>query len=70
MIKTNVIISWSSGKYSALTLWRLLNDPHYNVIGLYTTYVGEELPFQATPIDALKAQAKSIDLPLALIKLP
>ncbi len=70
MKKINVIISWSSGKDAALTLWRLLNNPHYNVVGLYTTYVGEEVPFQATPIEVLKEQARLIGLPLFLIELP
>ncbi len=70
MKKINVIISWSSGKDAALTLWRLLNDPHYNVIGLYTTYVGEVVPFQSTPLEVLKEQARLIGLPLILIELP
>ncbi|WP_297481161.1 adenine nucleotide alpha hydrolase [uncultured Photobacterium sp.] len=69
-MKQSVIISWSSGKDSALTLWRLMNDPNYEVIGLYTTYVGSEVPFQATPIDIVKRQAQLIGLPLVLITLP
>ncbi|CAM4444587.1 Dph6-related ATP pyrophosphatase [Vibrio agarivorans] len=65
----NVIISWSSGKDSTLTLQRLLADQHYNVVGLFTTYVEDAVPFQATPIDVVKAQASAIGLPLVLIPL-
>ncbi|MDW2172828.1 ATPase, partial [Vibrio sp. 1567] len=43
-----VVISWSSGKDSTLTLERLNENPDYQVVGLYTTYVGKEVPFQAT----------------------
>ena len=69
-MKQSVIISWSSGKDSALTLWRLMNDPNYEVIGLYTTYVGNDVPFQATLIEIVKQQALLIGLPLVLIELP
>ncbi len=43
-----VVISWSSGKDSTLTLERLNENPDYQVVGLYTTYVGKEVPFQVT----------------------
>ncbi|NAX22641.1 adenine nucleotide alpha hydrolase [Vibrio sp. V39_P1S14PM300] len=66
----NVIVSWSSGKDSALTLERLLEDPAYQVVGLYTTYVAEEVPFQATPLDVLVQQAALTGLPLLKIALP
>ncbi|MCX8784161.1 ATPase, partial [Vibrio parahaemolyticus] len=32
-----VVISWSSGKDSTLTLERLNENPNYQVVGLYTT---------------------------------
>ncbi|KXI22837.1 ATPase [Photobacterium sanguinicancri] len=66
----NVIISWSSGKDSALTLLRLLEDPRYNVVGLFTTYLADEVPFQATPIDVVYQQANLAELPLVTILLP
>lgn len=69
-MKQRVIISWSSGKDSALTLWRLMNDPNYEVVGLYTTHVDNDVPFQATPIAVVKKQAQLIGLPLVLIALP
>ncbi|WP_028024318.1 Dph6-related ATP pyrophosphatase [Enterovibrio calviensis] len=68
-MKKCVIVSWSSGKDSTLTLCRLQQNPDYEVVGLYTSFVDGEVPFQATPIDIVKAQAKSIGLPLVLIEL-
>lgn len=69
-MKKNVVISWSSGKDSTLTLERLLEHPEYQVIGLYTTYVGNEVPFQVTPLEVVAMQAKIIGLPLITIELP
>ncbi|OEE78873.1 hypothetical protein [Vibrio genomosp. F6] len=69
-MKKNVVISWSSGKDSTLTLERLIEDPDYDVVGLYTTYVGNQVPFQATPIAVVEMQAHLIGLPLILIELP
>jgi uncharacterized protein (TIGR00290 family) len=66
----SVIVSWSSGKDSTLTLIKLLNDPNYEVVGLYTTYLNDEVPFQATPIEVVKKQAALTGLPLITIELP
>ncbi|WP_394213035.1 ATPase [Enterovibrio calviensis] len=68
-MKKRVIVSWSSGKDSALTLCRLLADDNYEVVGLYTTFVNGEVPFQATPIEIVRAQAAQVGLPLVLIEL-
>ncbi|MEH0700550.1 ATPase [Vibrio owensii] len=65
-----VVISWSSGKDSTLTLERLNENPHYQVVGLYTTYVDEEVPFQATPLEVVQMQADLLGLPLITIELP
>ncbi|MGF1725839.1 ATPase [Photobacterium nomapromontoriensis] len=67
-IKT--VVSWSSGKDATLTLIRLLNDPNYEVVGLYTTYLVDEVPFQATPIAVVREQARLVGLPLIEIALP
>ncbi|KJY82553.1 ATPase [Vibrio galatheae] len=69
-MKKNVIISWSSGKDSTLTLERLIDSDLYQVVGLYTTYVKNEVPFQATPISVLDMQAELLGLPLIKIELP
>ncbi|NOH50338.1 adenine nucleotide alpha hydrolase [Vibrio rotiferianus] len=65
-----VVISWSSGKDSTLTLERLNENPHYQVVGLYTTYVEKEVPFQATPLEVVQMQADLLGLPLITIELP
>ncbi|WP_039989350.1 ATPase [Vibrio owensii] len=65
-----VEISWSSGKDSTLTLERLNENPNYQVVGLYTNYVDEEVPFQATPLEVVQMQADLLDLPLITIALP
>ncbi|WP_299691951.1 ATPase [uncultured Vibrio sp.] len=69
-MKKKVIISWSSGKDSTLTLERLLESTEYEVVALYTTYVGGEVPFQVTPIEVVGMQATLIGLPLIAIELP
>jgi uncharacterized protein (TIGR00290 family) len=69
-MKKNVIISWSSGKDSTLTLERLMESDKYRVVGLYTTYVKDEVPFQATPIDVVDMQAELLGLPLIKIEMP
>ncbi|HCG7969284.1 TPA: adenine nucleotide alpha hydrolase [Vibrio parahaemolyticus] len=65
-----VVISWSNGKDSTLTLERLNENPDYQVVGLYTTYVGKEVPFQATPLEVVQMQAELLALPLITIELP
>ncbi|PQJ44606.1 ATPase [Vibrio campbellii] len=69
-MKKNVIISWSSGKDSTLTLERLVDSDQYQVVGLYTTYVENEVSFQATPISVVDMQAELLGLPLIKIALP
>jgi uncharacterized protein (TIGR00290 family) len=69
-MKKKVIISWSSGKDSTLTLERLLESSDYEVVGLYTTYVGDEVPFQATPREVVAMQAELLGLPIIMIELP
>ncbi|MBN8104254.1 adenine nucleotide alpha hydrolase [Vibrio vulnificus] len=69
-MKKKVVISWSSGKDSTLTLLRLMEHPDYQVVGLYTTYVDNEVPFQATPLAVVEMQAQLLNLPLIKIALP
>ena len=66
----NIIVSWSSGKDSTLTLERLMDSDQYNVVGLFTTYLEDEVPFQATPIEVVEMQADLLGLPLVKIALP
>ncbi|EGU36162.1 ATPase of the PP-loop superfamily protein [Vibrio ichthyoenteri ATCC 700023] len=66
----NIIVSWSSGKDSTLTLERLIENDQYHVVGLFTTYLEDEVPFQATPIEVVEMQADLLGLPLVKIALP
>ncbi|WP_148714891.1 ATPase [Chitinolyticbacter meiyuanensis] len=66
----NVVVSWSSGKDSALSLLRLREDARYNVVGLCTTHVDGWVPYQNTPLAVVKAQAQRLGLPLVAIALP
>ncbi len=65
-----VIVSWSSGKDSALTLHRLMQDENIAVVGLLTTHVNNRVPFQETPLQVVRAQAQRLQLPLLEIELP
>lgn len=69
-MKKKVVISWSSGKDSTLTLLRLMEHPDYQVVALFTTYVENEVPFQATPLAVVEMQAQLLNLPLIKIALP
>ncbi|WP_444995958.1 hypothetical protein [Aliikangiella sp. IMCC44359] len=70
MAKKRVVVSWSSGKDSALTLIKLMNNPIYQVVGLFTTYYQNYVPYQATPLPILKMQAERVGLPLITQQLP
>lgn len=65
-----VLLSWSSGKDSMLTLLRLQEMPDVEVVGLFTTYSGDEVPIQGTPIRIVQQQAQRLQLPLCTIALP
>lgn len=65
-----VMVSWSSGKDSCLSLIRLLRDPTYEVVGIFTSFVGEQVPYQVTPISVVEMQAQLMGLPLIKIELP
>ncbi|KZX74604.1 hypothetical protein A3715_15315 [Oleiphilus sp. HI0009] len=66
-----VIISWSSGKDSALTMQRMIESTEYEVVGLVTTYSESKslVPIQATPIEYVRLQAQAMELPLLEIKM-
>lgn len=70
MTAKSIVISWSSGKDSCLTLLELLNNPNYNVTGLFTTHVNNYVPFQETPLEVIKLQAERLNLPLITAELP
>src|ERR1041385_1930599 len=66
-----VLLSWSGGKDSALTLQCLTADPHYRAVGLVTavTTVYDRISIHGVRRELLESQAVSIGLPLHVIEL-
>lgn len=71
-MKKRVAVSWSSGKDSAYTLWKFSRSPDNEIAALFTTYNSAtgRLPIQGATIEAVRAQAQAIGLPLIEIDLP
>lgn len=66
MLKERLIFSWSSGKDSALALYKLKQEDKYDIVSLLTT-ISEEydrVGFHGTKRLLLEKQAKSMNLPL------
>ncbi len=71
-MKTPILLSWSSGKDSAWTLYQLQQSEIYEVAGLVTTVnqAFERVAMHAVRIALLRAQADAAGLPLHIIELP
>ncbi|HEX7047241.1 MAG TPA: ATP-binding protein [Gammaproteobacteria bacterium] len=67
-----VVMAWSGGKDSAMALWKLRNDPHYDVAALLTTLSEpyRRIVMHGVREDVLDAQAEATGLPLAKVWLP
>lgn len=67
-----VLVSWSSGKDSAWSLYKLQRDPAYRVEGLLTTLNSEfnRVAMHSTRREVLEAQAEAAGLPLHVVPLP
>jgi uncharacterized protein (TIGR00290 family) len=67
-----VLLSWSSGKDSAWTLYVLRQDPDVDVVGLLTTVntTFDRVAMHSTRRAILEAQARACRLPLQIIPLP
>lgn len=72
MNSKKIFFNWSSGKDSALSLYRLLNDPHYSVEKLVTTINKplQRVTMHGLRIALLKKQLEAIHLPYHFIELP
>ena len=68
----NTWFSWSSGKDSAFALYQLMQNPEYQVTGLFTTINKnfDRVAMHAVRHSILRAQAKSIGIPLYPIFIP
>jgi len=71
-MKKKTWLSWSSGKDSAFALYKLQQEKDIIVEGLITTITSDydRVSMHSTRISCLKAQARSLGLPLKLVKIP
>ena len=71
-MKRRVLVSWSSGKDCALALYRLQQQPEYEVVGLFCTVNRqfERVAMHAVRSELLRRQAEHIGLALEIIELP
>jgi len=71
-MKKRVLLSWSSGKDAAWSLWTLRNTPDVEVVGLLTTLNAEfdRVAMHAVRSTLLRMQAEAASLPLITAGLP
>ncbi len=67
-----MLLSWSSGKDSAWSLHRLLQQPEWKIAGLLTTFNAafDRVAMHAVRRDLVEQQAQAVGLPLWNIPLP
>jgi uncharacterized protein (TIGR00290 family) len=72
MTKKKTLLSWSSGKDSAWTLYQLQQDQDIELLGLVTTVnqTHQRVAMHAVRVELLKQQAAAADLPLYIIPIP
>ncbi|HIF17646.1 MAG: ATP-binding protein [Cycloclasticus sp.] len=72
MSKKRVLLSWSSGKDSAWTLYQLQQDDDIELVGLVTTVneTHQRVAMHAVRVSLLEQQAKAAELPLHIINIP
>lgn len=66
------MLSWSSGKDSAWTLYNMQQDPDVEVVGLFTTIneAADRVAMHAVRRELLESQAHAAGLPIDVIPLP
>lgn len=71
-MKPKAIFNWSSGKDSALALYKILQEEQYDIIGLLTSISTQyqRISMHGVRVVLLEAQAKSIGLPLHKLEIP
>lgn len=72
MIRGRVLLSWSSGKDSAWTLYRLRQVTDFEICGLLTTFnaANDRVAMHAVRAELVQAQAEAAGLPLWQVDLP
>ena len=70
--RRKTVVSWSSGKDSAHTLYRLRNSPDHEVVGLLTTVTEpfDRVSMHGVRVELLRAQARAAGLPLHVVSIP
>jgi uncharacterized protein (TIGR00290 family) len=71
-LKKKALFNWSSGKDSALALYKVLQDPEFEISCLLTSVSQEfqRISMHGVRIELLEQQAKSIGLPLEIMQIP
>lgn len=71
-MKKKTLVSWSSGKDCAWTLYRLQQDPNYEVLGLFSVLSEpvDRIAMHTTRKRLVELQAEAIGLPLYTAYLP
>ncbi|WP_035108692.1 diphthine--ammonia ligase [Flavobacterium denitrificans] len=66
------LFNWSSGKDSALSLFKILQNPVYQIEYLLTSVNQQfqRISMHGVRIELLEAQAKSIGIPLKILQIP
>ncbi|WP_343698078.1 diphthine--ammonia ligase [Flavobacterium sp.] len=66
------LFNWSSGKDSALTLYKILQNPEYKIEYLLTSVNQQYLriSMHGVRVELLQAQAESIVIPLKIMQIP
>lgn len=71
-MRKKALFNWSSGKDSALALYKILADKEFEISCLFTS-VNQQLQrvsMHGIRIELVEAQAKSINLPLEIVQMP
>jgi uncharacterized protein (TIGR00290 family) len=71
-LKKKALFNWSSGKDSALALYKVLQDPEFEINCLLTSVNQEfqRISMHGVRLALLEQQAKSIGLPLEIMRIP
>jgi uncharacterized protein (TIGR00290 family) len=71
-MKPKAIFNWSSGKDSALALYKILQDDRFEVTALLTSVNKEfqRISMHGVPVSLLEKQAENLELPLVKLELP
>lgn len=70
--KVKAVLSWSSGKDSAYSLFTILNEKQFEVVALLTTVTDafQRVSMHGVREELLEAQATSLGLPVHKIRIP